>query len=207
VRRAALSHNVTAFAAAPRRRRRGQTSRGTSLVEFALVGPILLLLVFGCIDFGRAYYHMNQLNNAAREGMRLAILQDHVCNTLNGPLGSCTGSSTVSNETTVCQSILNEGALISTASWHCTEGGTLPASGTGTAGNAYVEIDQFASSASSTVACDSSLASSTTMPRGAGNRSIEVKIDYYFRPLTPVFGQLFPSSFHLEATSCGRAEY
>lgn len=192
-----------------RRRRRGQSTRGTSLVEFALVGPILLMLVFGCIDFGRAYFHMNQLSNAAREGMRLAILQDHVCNTLDGPLSSCTGSSSVSNETTVCQSILNEGDLISTSDWHCTEGGTLPASGTGTAGNAYVEIDQFPANGSSTVACDTSagVTPTQTTPRSAGNRSIEVKIDYYFRPATPIFGQLFPSSFHLEATSCGRAEY
>jgi len=202
-----VPHTVHSSSAAPRRRRRGQSSRGTSLVEFALVGPILLLLVFGCIDFGRAYYHMNQLNNAAREGMRLAILQDHVCNTLDGPLSACTGSSSVSGETTVCQSILNEGDLISTSNWHCTEGGTLPASGTGTAGNAYVEIDEFAASSSSTVACDSSLSSSATTPRGSGNLSIEVKIDYYFRPITPIFGQLFPSSFHLEATSCGRAEF
>lgn len=177
-------------------------------MEFALVGPILVMLVFGCVDFGRAYFHMNQLTNAAREGMRLAILQDHICNTLNGPLSSCSGStSSVSNETTVCQSILNEGDLISTSNWHCTEGGTLPASGTGTSGNAYVEIDQFPANGSSTVACDSTQTVSTTTPRGSGNRSIEVKIDYYFRPITPIFGQLFPSSFHLEATSCGRAEY
>lgn len=193
----------------PARRRRGQSTRGTSLVEFALVGPVLLMLVFGSVDFGRAYFHMNQLNNAAREGVRLAILQDHVCNTLNGPLSSCsTGtSSSVSNETSVCQSILNEGDLITGADWHCSEGGTLPASGTGTAGNAYVEIDQFPANGSSTVACDSTQTPVTSTPRSSGNRSIEVKIDYYFRPITPIFGQLFPSTFHLEATSCGRAEY
>lgn len=172
-----------------------------------MVGPVLFMVTFGCIDFGRAYFHSNQLTNAAREGVRLAILQDHVCNTLNGPLSPCSGSSSVSNETSVCQSILNEGALISSASWHCSEGGTLPASGTGAAGNAYVEVDQFPANASSTVACDSAATPSATTPRGAGNRSIEVKIDYYFRPITPVFGNLFPSSFHLEATACGRAEY
>lgn len=177
------------------------------MVEFALVGPLLFVLVFGCVDFGSAYYHENQLTNAAREGVRLAILQDHVCNTLNGPLSSCTGSSTVSNETSVCQSILNEGALIATANWHCTEGGTLPANGSGAANNAYVEIDQFPANGSSTTACDSSVTPTASTPRSSGNRSIEVKIDYYFRPLTPVFGSLFPSSFHLEATSCGRAEY
>jgi len=193
----------------PTRRRSAERSRGQSLVEFALVGPLLLVLVFGCVDFGRAYFHENQLTNAAREGMRLAILQDHVCNTLNGPLASCGAGSTssVSNETSVCQSILNEGALISSSNWHCSEGGTLPASGTGTADSAYVEIDQYPANASSTVACDSTATPTATIPRAAGNRSIVVKIDYYYRPLTPLLGNLFPSTFHLSVTSCGRAEY
>ena len=189
------------------RHRRGERARGQSLVEFALVGPLLLVLVFGCVDFGRAYFHENGLTNAAREGLRLAILQDHLCNTFNGPLGSCStgATSSVSNETTVCQSIINEGGLIASGNWHCTEGGTLPGSGTGN--NAYVEIDQFPNNGSSTVACDSSATPSASTPRGAGNRSIEVKIDYYYRPLTPFLSALFPSSFHLQATACGRAEY
>ncbi len=47
------------------RRRRG---RGQSLVEFALVVPVLLLLVAATLDLGRVFYATITLNNAAREG-------------------------------------------------------------------------------------------------------------------------------------------
>jgi Flp pilus assembly protein TadG len=48
----------------PRRRRR--SSRGQSLVEFALVLPVLLILVLMAIDFGRLFSSWVTLNNAAR---------------------------------------------------------------------------------------------------------------------------------------------
>ena len=47
---------------------------GQSLVEFALVLPIFLLLVFGVIDGGRLIYTYNSLSNAARDGARVAIV-------------------------------------------------------------------------------------------------------------------------------------
>jgi Flp pilus assembly protein TadG len=43
-------------------------------VEFALLFPMLLLLVFGIIDFGRALNAQITLTQAAREGARLAAL-------------------------------------------------------------------------------------------------------------------------------------
>jgi len=39
-------------------------------VEFAIILPILLLLVFGIIDFGHAWYMDHLLSNASREGAR-----------------------------------------------------------------------------------------------------------------------------------------
>ena len=48
--------------------------RGQSMVEFALVLPILLLVVFGATEFGRAWMTMNILTAAAREGARLAVV-------------------------------------------------------------------------------------------------------------------------------------
>jgi Flp pilus assembly protein TadG len=48
--------------------------RGTAAVEFALVVPILLLIVFGIIDFGRALNAQIVLTGAARDGVRLAAL-------------------------------------------------------------------------------------------------------------------------------------
>ncbi len=43
---------------------------GQSLVEFALVFPVFLLLLFGLIDIGRFVYTANAVSEAAREGAR-----------------------------------------------------------------------------------------------------------------------------------------
>lgn len=52
-----------------------QSERGQSLVEFSLVLPMLLILLFAIIDFGRAFYAYNIVTNGAREGARTAAVQ------------------------------------------------------------------------------------------------------------------------------------
>lgn len=56
-----------------RRQRRRQRSRGQSLVEFSLVFPIFILLLAGIIDFGLGMYSYMTIQNATREGARLAV--------------------------------------------------------------------------------------------------------------------------------------
>jgi Flp pilus assembly protein TadG len=53
------------------RRRR---SRGQGLVEFALIFPILILLLVGIFDAGRLIFAYNDITNAAREGTRVGIV-------------------------------------------------------------------------------------------------------------------------------------
>ncbi|MEM7324120.1 MAG: TadE family protein [Actinomycetota bacterium] len=48
--------------------------RGASLAEFALVLPILLMILFGIIEFGVAFSRSQAIEAAAREGGRLASL-------------------------------------------------------------------------------------------------------------------------------------
>jgi Flp pilus assembly protein TadG len=57
-----------------RRRSAGPRSRGQSLVEFALVLPLFLLLFMVVMDLGTAVFTYNSLTNAAREGARLAVV-------------------------------------------------------------------------------------------------------------------------------------
>jgi len=58
-------------------RRRART-RGQSLVEFAVVLPIFLLILCGIFDFGFALYSRMSVINAAREGARAAsVAPDH----------------------------------------------------------------------------------------------------------------------------------
>ena len=79
--------------------------RGQALVEFALVLPVFLLLLFGLIDVGRYVYMNSVLSQAAREGARLAAVEaswignpsgDASCNQPNGPVcpGGVTGTTT-----------------------------------------------------------------------------------------------------------------
>ena len=49
---------------------RRSDQRGQSLMEFALVLPLLLLMAFGITEFGRAYYQYNTLSKAIRNGAR-----------------------------------------------------------------------------------------------------------------------------------------
>ncbi len=48
--------------------------RGQALVEFALVLPVLVLLLLAVLDIGRVVFAYTSLTNAAREGVRLAIV-------------------------------------------------------------------------------------------------------------------------------------
>jgi TadE-like protein len=54
--------------------RRHAGDRGATLVEFALIAPLLILLLFGIIDFGWAFSQNVDIKNAAREGGRLAAV-------------------------------------------------------------------------------------------------------------------------------------
>ena len=61
----------------PRRQRdvRGRGERGQSLVEFALIVPIFLLLLFAIVDFGMGFHAYITVTNSAREGARLGSVR------------------------------------------------------------------------------------------------------------------------------------
>ncbi len=61
----------------PARARRNEA--GTSVVEMAIVLPLLLLLVFGIGEFGIAYTRWNSLTNAVREGARVGVVFRNPC--------------------------------------------------------------------------------------------------------------------------------
>ncbi|MGC9523340.1 MAG: TadE/TadG family type IV pilus assembly protein [Anaerolineae bacterium] len=55
-------------------RTNSEQTRGQSLVEFALVLPVLLLVLLGLVDFGRVYYVTVSLYDAAAEGAAYAAV-------------------------------------------------------------------------------------------------------------------------------------
>lgn len=116
-----------------RSRRRG---RGQALVEFALVLPVFLLIIFGVVDFGRAVYGFNTIGNAARAGGRVAIVSQTPATIQNAAIGEAIGL------------------------------GTQPAD----------VVISYGCAAPYSIGCIAS-----------------VKVNYTFRPITPIIGQIWSS--------------
>ena len=63
---------------------------GASAAEFALVLPLLLLLLFGIIDAGRYMWYVNRAEKAAQMGVRMAVVTDYVSSSINANyVGQC----------------------------------------------------------------------------------------------------------------------
>ncbi len=56
------------------RARRKHEEKGQALVEFALLVPIFLILMFAIVDFGMGFYSWITVTNGAREGARLGAV-------------------------------------------------------------------------------------------------------------------------------------
>ncbi|MGD8318834.1 MAG: pilus assembly protein [Gemmatimonadota bacterium] len=61
-----------------RRRRRSwhRDRSGQAMVEFALVTPLLLILILAVVDFSRAWYAHQVITNTAREALRAAVVDN-----------------------------------------------------------------------------------------------------------------------------------
>jgi hypothetical protein len=57
------------------KRLQSHRSRGQDLVEYALILPVLLLLLLGIMEFGYAVMSYDSISNAAREGARYGIIR------------------------------------------------------------------------------------------------------------------------------------
>jgi len=78
-----------------RRTQAAPGSSGQALVEFALVLPIFLLMLFAIIDIGRVIWANDDLANAAREGARWASVHG------NWRLASCQTGPSAGNGTPI----------------------------------------------------------------------------------------------------------
>lgn len=72
--------------------RRRRKSRGQALVEFALAAPLFFLLLLGILEGGRFIYHYETLNNAARAGVRYALVHGAESLAPTGPPDDPTGA-------------------------------------------------------------------------------------------------------------------
>ncbi|MGQ0848910.1 MAG: TadE/TadG family type IV pilus assembly protein [Actinomycetota bacterium] len=69
-----------------------RSERGANLVEFAILAPLLILLLFGIIEFGWLFGQYNDVRHGAREGARFAAVdagdtnavRDSICTAMEG---------------------------------------------------------------------------------------------------------------------------
>ena len=95
---------------------RGRDESGVALVEFALVLPLLLVLILGIFDFGRAFNYWNDSQQMANEGARWAVVDrrpgggSSLQSDIQQQASSAelrNGSSSVSSKAKVCVSFPN----------------------------------------------------------------------------------------------------
>ena len=58
-----------------------ETAEGQSLMEFALIVPVLVLILMGIFDLGRSVYYYNVASETAREAARRSIMITSNCST------------------------------------------------------------------------------------------------------------------------------
>lgn len=53
---------------------KSRSQAGVTTIEFAIIGTVMMVVVFGIIEMGRALYTINVLTEAARRGARMAAV-------------------------------------------------------------------------------------------------------------------------------------
>jgi TadE-like protein len=75
-----------------------ERDRGAVMVELALVLPVLLMIMIGIVEFGRAQSYQESIYGAAREGARVLALGQP--SKVNAAVNGASGSATVTSITT-----------------------------------------------------------------------------------------------------------
>jgi Flp pilus assembly protein TadG len=148
---------------------RRQRQSGQSLVEFAFVVPIFLLLVFGLIDFSRLLFTYISISNGAREMARVAA----VSNPAGGPWTSTAAVAAFMNSTIIAapQSAATDRVTVRTGGITCAR--TLDTGGT--CSPALVPV--ICTMPLSTVSC------TLTAPPRSGFVEVQVNYTFQFNPL------------------------
>lgn len=165
---------------------------GQSLVEMAMVLPLLTFLTFGLVDFGRAYYFQVSVTNAAREGARTAIL-----NVYTGPRNpTCTGS----NSYATCP-VQTDAAIVSAVNAELAYSGITPGS---------ITICPPHDDSGSTTGCpDGTNRVDKWISGSAANQNyyVTVNVKYDFHLYTPLMQQLVGSIITMSVSVQMRTNY
>ena len=205
-----------------------RTKLGQSMVEFALVAPILLLLIGATVDIGRGLLMYNLLAGAARETARLATAEDNKgsnnlpppCTTLAAP---CSQTSVVSGAhlldalgvTVVYQDSAAIGSPPSYGTYVANADPTQPGTITLTAGTnpntVYVfvyELDSTGGNPSPRWSCTAAACTSTygSAARTSGHQRVVVDLKLKWQPVMARFLGI-PTVVTFDAQAVDRMEF
>ena len=197
-----------------------------TMVEFALVAPVLLLLIGATVDIGRGVLLANLLSGAARETARLAALEvNSGSNTLPPP---CTGLATPCSITAVVTGahlldalgvtvVYQDSSAISTppaygtyaANADPTQPGTITLTGATNPNTVYVfvyELDAAGGNPSPRWSCPTCAAVNGAAVRTGGNQRVVVDLKLKWQPVLARFLGI-PTVVTLDAQSVDRIEF
>ncbi len=201
------------------------------MVEFALVAPVLLLLMFGMVDASRMVQTASTVAAATRDGARQAVADAPTADSpfASGGSGACPGTSlTTTTSGTGCLTDARIAETIaarlapltsSTAIFPGTRGDVCPAPAPG---SASICIDPEQSGPATYSSCAAAVAALGRQPGpdDLGGRQVEwtgraalgcfhvqVTVVYAYAPMTPAIARLLPSSFVIRSSTTLLAEY
>lgn len=175
--------------------RRGRGERSQAMTEFALVAPVLLLLTFGIMDFGRALYFYVTAGAAAREGARIAIRASN-------PLPA-------DSDVTTAVAAHLPGFVVTPAG--CVNG-PIPA-GAPASGAAWIFITE--PNPASSLPAANGPGGQASAPAGAcnavtpaiGNQYLQVTVVFAYAPVTPLVAQAVGTRLLFRLAVLARTDY
>ena len=169
--------------------------RSQAMTEFALVAPVLLLLSFGIMDFGRALYFYISAGAGAREGARIAVR----------------ASSSLPSDSDVTSAVGGHLPGISISAPPCVNG-PIPA-GAPPSGSAWIFITE--PSPATALPSANAPGGQPAAPAGAcnavtpatGNQYLQVTVVYAYVPVTPLVANVVGNRLLFRLGVIARTEY
>ena len=172
--------------------------RSQALIEFALISPVLLLLLFGIVDIGRAVFYYDTIGHAAREGARAAVQAPNRLPTNSDVLTTVTAQLVGIPAAAPCpQGPLNSATPPSNTAWvYITE----PSPPSSAETNPPMNAPGGEYSAAASAGC-------SAVNPASGNAALQVTVRFNLVLITPVIAQATANHIILTASAIFRTEY
>ena len=175
-----------------------RSQRSQALIEFALVSPVLLLLLFGIVDIGRAVFYYAPVNHAPGEGARTAVRASGLLPTNADVLATVTAQLIGAPVTAPCpQGPITSATPPNNAAWLYVTEPNPPAS---------VEATPPTNAPGGEYPAAAAGSCSAVNPAG-GNQALQVTIKFNLILITPVIAQATANHILITASAIFRTEY